>query len=144
MAQTGWDALRDSLAAGLTALTDGEFVILSEPVTYSEPGSGLFRRKPRPLPCRFVQYLRMEHYLGGECVGSTAFGGTWEISPADNDRIRALGWKAPGDTAEKEWGAPVYKADLPREEAPRLAQMGVDALRVLGLTPEALEFRRDS
>lgn len=78
------DELRATLAAHLRALSDGEFVVLGEPMRYAAP-SGRFRRKPRPLPGRYVQYLRMGDDVAGECVGAMAFGGTWEISPADSD-----------------------------------------------------------
>ncbi len=137
------DELRETLAAHLRALSDGEFVILGEPMRYAAP-SGRFRHKPRPLPGRYVQYLRMGDDVAGECVGATAFGGTWEISPADSDRLRALGWQTPADQAGRDAGAPNYSIDAARYDTPRLAQMGVDALGVLRAPLESLEFRHGS
>jgi hypothetical protein len=137
------DELRATLAAHLRALSDGEFVVLGEPMRYAAP-SGRFRRKPRPLPGRYVQYLRMGDDVAGECVGAMAFGGTWEISPADSDRLRALGWQTPADRAGREAGGPNYSTDAARYDTPRLAQMGVDALGVLRAPLESLEFRHGS
>ena len=137
---TTWDSLHEQLTAWLESLQDGESVVLGEPVV---PGKahGLFRRRAEPLPSRYVRYVRMEHYLGGECVGSTAFGGEWEISGAVDEQLRALGWRAPDDTNREEWGAPLYKCDVPRTQAARLAGTGVDTLRLLGVAPAAVEFR---
>lgn len=140
MADAAWDALNDELTAWLESLADGESVVVGEPVSLGEP-HGLFRRRTKPLPSRYVQYVRLEHYLGGECVGSTAFGGEWEISPEDHERLRGLGWRAPDSTNSDEWGAPMYKCDVPRTEAARLARMGVDTLRLLGVDPATVEFR---
>jgi hypothetical protein len=89
-----------------------------------------------------VQYLRIDDRLFGECVGSTAFGGDWEVSTADHERLRALGWQAPGDTADQEWPVPNYRVDGPLGQAGVLAGMGVDALDVLGLAPDAVEEHR--
>ena len=141
MADATWESLHEELTAWLQTLADGESVVLGEPVVLGE-ANGLFRHRGKPLPSRYVRYVRMEHYLGGECVGSTAFGGDWEISPADDGRLRALGWRAPDDTNGEEWGEPMYKCDLTRKEAARLARMGLDALRLLGVAPAAVEFRQ--
>ena len=141
MADATWESLHEELTAWRQTLADGEWVVLGEPVVLGE-AHGLFRHRGKPLPSRYVRYVRMEHYLGGECVGSTAFGGDWEISPADDGRLRALGWRAPDDTNGEEWGEPMYKCDLPRKEAARLARMGLDALRLLGVAPAAVEFRQ--
>ena len=141
MADATWESLHEELTAWLQTLEDGESVALGEPVVLGE-AHGLFRHRAKPLPSRYVRYVRLEHYLGGECVGSTAFGGDWEISPADDGRLRALGWRAPDDTNGEEWGEPMYKCDVPRKEAARLARMGLDALRLLGVAPASVEFRQ--
>ncbi len=141
MTDATWTALHEQLTAWLESLGDGESVVLGEPVVLGE-AHGLFRHRGKPLPSRYVRYVRMEHYLGGECVGSTAFGGDWEISPAEDERLRGLGWRAPDDTNKAEWGDPLYKCDVPRKEAARLARMGLDALRLLGVAPASVEFRQ--
>lgn len=144
MTDTAWDETRDRLTSELGTLEDGEFVVLGEPVTYGEPG-GLFRRKPKPIPGRYVQFLRMKDLISGECVGATAFGGDLEMTPEQQDRIRELGWHAPGEMPDTDPGYPNFRCDLPLDQAPRLAEMGVAALDVLGLGPEdPLELRRDS
>jgi hypothetical protein len=135
-----WQSLHDELLTHLTTLEDREFVILGEPVTYRPGRSKLFRRRPRPLPSRFVQFLRLDEHLAGECVGPADAGGGWDISKHDQDRIRALGWD---DTGRRELGAPNFSVELPRAEAARLAGMGVEALKVLGAAPGSLAFQRD-
>jgi hypothetical protein len=143
MTDATWTALHEQLTAWLESLADGESVVLGEPVVLGE-AHGLFRHRAKPLPSRFVRYVRLEHYLGAECVGSTAFGGDWEISPADDERLRALGWRAPDGTNNHEWGAPMYMCDVPRRDAARLARMGVDPLRLLDVAPATVEFRQGS
>ena len=36
----------------------------------------------------------------------------------------------------------MYKCDVPRKEAARLARMGLDTLRLLGVAPATVEFRQ--
>lgn len=141
MTEAGWDVLRDDLARRIAALADGEFVILGEPVVYGEP-TGRFRRRPRPLPNRFVQFLRMGVWVSGECVGSTLFGGDYDIPSADHERLRSLGWMTPDDLVRVNTtpGYPNYRCDFPREDSARLARMGTDALQVLGLSPSDVGF----
>jgi len=142
MLRPSWATVRDELADELARLDDREFVILGEPVSWSGP-TGLLRR-PKPLPGRYVQFLRMQDSLSGECVGATSFGGDWDISSEQDARIRALGWYAPGEMPDTEPGYPNYRYDVPLDRAARLAEMGVAALDVLGLRPDdPLELRRD-
>jgi hypothetical protein len=137
-----WDSVRTDLVRELSRLQDREFVVLGDPLTRTGP-TGLLRRR-KPLPGRYVQFLRMGDTLSGECVGATSFGGDWDISPDQDARIRSLGWYAPGEMPDTEPGYPNYRHDVPRDQADRLADMGVQALTVLGVQPGgSLELRRD-
>jgi hypothetical protein len=143
MAETTWDAWRTRLAHELSTLEDREFVILGEPRPAQGPPRGLLRRRPDPPPHRFVQFLRIEDQVTAECVGATSFGGYLDIDPDDHERLRALGWNAPGDTSEVEWGAPNYRRFAGPDDSQELAQLTVDSLRVLGLGPDELVLLRN-
>jgi hypothetical protein len=135
-----FDDLRRELAGRLAALSQGDALILGEPVEVSKRRG--FRKQQVP-PSRFVQFLRDPEHLYGECVGSTVFGGDWETSEADHQRIRALGWLAPGDPdpSGTRPGYPNYWCCLPESQADELATMAIGALDVLGAEPAALEWR---
>lgn len=134
------DDVHRELAARLRALAPGEFLTVGEPV--GAPVRRLLRRS-RPPASRYVQFLRDPHHLYGECVGATAFGGDWEIDEAEHQRIRALGWLAPGDPdpAGTRPAYPHYWVTLDADRADELAAMGVGALEVLGVDPATLEWR---
>lgn len=135
-----WTALRDRVAAALASLPDGEFLVVGEPEGPREPARGLLRRRPEPPPRRYVQFLRLEDGVSAECVGATSFGGDYEITPAQHEQLRALGWKAPGDTGKAEeasWGYPNYRLESRAEDAAALAQLAVDSLVVLGLAADS-------
>ena len=144
MADPGWQALRDRLAGELATLADHEFVVVNEKPPPPGPKQGLLRRRPAAPAVRHVQFLRDEDVVYAECVGATLFGGPYDIAPADHERLRTLGWRAPGDTSETYWGAPNYRIHATPTDAERLADLAVDSLEVLGLTPTSdLELRRD-
>jgi hypothetical protein len=142
MSQTSWRELQDRLTGELSTLEDREFVVLGEPVTYA-PGKGLFRKKPQPLPHRYVQFRCSADQVFGECVGAASFGGDYDLSPEQDARLREIGWFAPGGSPDLEWSYPNYQCRVPRDQAPRLAELGVEALQVLGLDPtDQLELTR--
>jgi hypothetical protein len=141
--ETTWDAWRTRLAHELSTLEDREYVILGEPRPEPEPRRGLFRRRPDPPPHRFVQFLRIDDQVTAECVGATSFGGYLDIPPHRHERLRELGWNAPGDTSEVAWGAPNYRRYATTDEAESLASLAVDSLQVLELVPRQVVLLRN-
>jgi hypothetical protein len=135
---------RRELAARLTDLREGDFLVLGEPAP--EPERRGFLRRSRPAPSRYVQFLRDPRWLYGECVGATSFGGDWEIKEADHQRIRALGWLAPGDPdpSGTQPSYPHYWCCLDAGAADELAAMAIGALELLGADPASLEWRAGS
>ena len=129
----GFDDLHGELVRRLGELEEGSFLILGEPVPEPER-SGLFGRRSKPVPTRYVQFLRDPRHLYGECVGSTLIGGDWEVGEAGHDRLRALGWLAPGDPdpAGTQPSYPNYWVTVDLDRSSDLATMGIGALSLLG------------
>ena len=61
MPYADWAAVTRDLATTLERLDDREFLILGEPQTAAGPPRGLFGRRSRPAPTRYVQVLRTEN-----------------------------------------------------------------------------------
>ena len=141
-----WTRLRARLAAALTALGEHDVVVAGEPAPEPRPPRGLLRRRARPEPHRYVQFLGLgDGTIRAECVGATLFGGDLEIAPEVHERLRALGWAAPGDLPVDDvfgWGYPNYRAEGTTVEADRLADLGTEALTLLGLSPDAVDLQR--
>ena len=72
-----WEQLRAALVQAIAALAAGDALVVGEP-TRTGPPTGLLRRA-KPLPSRYVQFAADGAFVVAECVGSTAFGGEWEI-----------------------------------------------------------------
>ena len=146
MADTdAWHQVRSRLSHQLADLTEDEFLVLGEPQPEPGPRRGLLRRRPEPPPARYVQFRDDGEWLYGECVGATLFGGDWEVTEEQHQRLRASGWLAPGDKDpfEAPPSVPNYWVRLARSESSRMADMGTDALMLLGADPAVLEWRRD-
>lgn len=145
MTPASWPDVERRLAEELATLADQEFVVVGEPEPPTEPRRGLLRRRPAPPPTRYVQFGRYGDDLHGECVGATLFGGDWEVTPEQHDRIRELGWLAPGDRDPDgtQPAYPNYWRTLTPGDSADLARMGAGALAVLGVDPLALQWRRD-
>jgi hypothetical protein len=78
MSTSTWPQLRDRLAAALSTLQEGEFVILSstEPLGYT------------------VQFIGQgQSCLLATCEGPTLVGGALELTEEQDRRIRDLGWR---------------------------------------------------
>ena len=114
-----WHDVVRRLETELLTLGDEEFVVLGEPEPATAPARGLLRRRPRPAPTRYVQVRRSGGHWYAECVGATSFGGDWEVDPATDVRLRALGWLVPGDDDPSgvQPSYPNYWRVLPREDA---------------------------
>lgn len=141
---SAWEAVRDRLEGELASLGDGEFVVVSEPEPPRAPARGLLRRRPASDQVRWVQVRRDGDLAYAECVGATSFGGDWDVDAATHQRLRDLGWLAPGDDdpTGTQPSYPAYWCVLPHAEAARLAGLARDALALLGADPATLEWRR--
>ena len=90
--------MQQSLARDLRGLPDRGFVI----VTSTEPHgrSAIVRRcrlaglitQKRAMASPFVQFLRMDNDLRGECVGSEVMGGPFPLTDEERERVLDLGW----------------------------------------------------
>lgn len=143
MTDQAWQQWRERIAGELAALADREFLVVGEPAAEPEPRRGLFRRRSDPAPTRFVQFLRIGDEVTAECVGATSFGGYVDIAPDDDERLRALGWQAPGGSREPDWGAPNYRIHSRPSDSDRLTGLAVESLEVLGVAPDIVELTRD-
>jgi hypothetical protein len=136
-----WDDTTHELACALAQLVDGEFLILGEPA----PAPGR-RRKPftkpaRPAPARYVQVLRIEGLLSAECVGATAFGGTWEMDTPTITQLRAMGWKTPAESPAQYGNiTPNFDLYVDPQGLSALTDLLVASLQVLGTRPHELEL----
>lgn len=140
-----WDDVRRRLEHELLDLVEHEFVIVGEPAAPS-PARGLLRRRSRAASSRYAQVRRDGENLYAECIGATSFGGDWEVAPAEQARMRELGWLVPGeeDPSGVQPSYPNYWKVLPRREASQLARMCTDALAVLGTDPLSVDWQRDA
>lgn len=152
MAHPAWDVWRDRLAAELATLQESEFVIFDHVVPperqrWTQPKRAAFFKTPRPLPTGFVaQFVGQgEGVVMADLAGPTLVGGHIEITQAQDEQIRGLGWRGPGDPGHWEGYAPNYTVvDWPQSEATGLAQITVDALEIQGARPDLdWQLKRD-
>lgn len=144
MASIGWEAVEERLSTTLADLPDGGTLIVGEPAPPPGPRQGLLRRRPKPPPVRYLQYLRNGKDLACECVGATSFGGDWPLTSEQDTAICALGWRLPTDDSDAEPAPsyPNYHRTVPLDEAGEAARLGVGALEALGLHPDKLTWER--
>ena len=109
----------------MTDLADGEFVVVAEPAPPRAPARGLLRRRPAPPPVRYAQVRRGGDHFYTECVGASRFGGDWDVSKGQHQRLRDLGWLTPDDPdpAGVKPGYPNYWALLPHHQADAVVGM---------------------
>ena len=154
MADDRWTRWQERLAAEVATLSDVEFLVFDHEVApeqqrWSEPRRGLFRTKPpRRLPSGFVVQFagQGQGVVLGILGGSTLVGGHVDLTEEQDQRIRDLGWKGPGDPGHYEPYAPDYTVvDWPQSDSAGLAQITVEALAIQGAEPDlAWTLRRDS
>jgi hypothetical protein len=134
-----WDDVADALLVALGRLSDGDFLILGEPTADPLPRRGLFGRRAKPAPARYVQVLRIEDLYTAECVGAKALGGTWEMTDSAIEKLRSLGWRTP-DESEREFDnvTPNFDMYVALTAAPTLAELLVASLVRLEARPEDL------
>jgi hypothetical protein len=158
-AEPNWRPLRQRIALELQALArnDHDAVIVSEQETATTPQThdrtrtrGPLRTLGRrlgfihvhPFPkLRFVQFAigKDPNTIYAECVGSTAWDGSINLTPETDRRLRALGWLSPDDPGYLDYsfgrGAPMYRLSTPDTDTEHLADLAIESLALLGLTP---------
>ena len=138
-----WDDVRTRLEREVADLGDDGFVIVTEPAPPAGPPRGLLRRRHQP-PSRYVQVRAAEPgLLYAECVGATLFDGEWEVTDAQHEQLRALGWFVPGEDNpwEAEQTYPNYFRYEETSRGPELARRCVESLEVLGAQPDVLDWQ---
>ncbi|MDO9455689.1 hypothetical protein [Nocardioides sp.] len=129
-----WDDLNRRLTGAILALDLNDGLVIRE--RPSDSGrKGLFgSRKASRGPRRYVQVTAAPRVLIAECVGSTSFGGEWEMTPETEASLLEMGW-------EKPW-SPDYRTfsrEAPLTSANRIALATVRALQTLGCEMDDLE-----
>lgn len=144
MTSTAWVPVEERLIATLEDLADGGILIVGEPAAPPEPRQGLLRRRPKPPPVRYVQYLRTDMYLACECVGATSFGGDLPLTAEQDEAIRGVGWRLPTDASDAEPAPayPNYHRTVSADETREAVRLGVGALAALRLRPDELDWER--
>ena len=121
-----WQLLESELAATLRDLPDEGFVI----VEATRPAGREVRRRrlwgllpgTRATQQPYVQLLRVQDRLRGECVGSERTGGTFPLTDAEHQQILALGWVVPD---REPFICPNYEREWPADDAgPSAAEQG--------------------
>ena len=149
-----WDDVQQSLARDLSGLPDRGFVIVTPTEPPGRPAivrhrrlAGLITEK-RVTASPFVQFLRMENDLRGECVGSEIMGGPFPLTDDEHERVLGLGWVLPwregfsAENYEREWlGEGPPPSYLSETTAGGVATLAVRTMReVFGCPrPEALD-----
>ncbi|MET0838114.1 MAG: hypothetical protein ABWY19_04990 [Marmoricola sp.] len=137
-----WDDAGAALLLALGVLADGDFLILGEPTADPRPKRGLFGRRPKPTPARYVQVLRFADLYTAECVGPASRGGAWEMSEPTIARLRSLGWRSPDEgSRELESVTPNFDMYVALSAAPTLSELLVESLRCLGARPQDLTLQ---
>jgi hypothetical protein len=160
-AASPWPPLREQAATELQALVRNEHdaVIVSEQETETTPTTYDHTRARGPLRAlarrlgiiklhrfpnlRFVRFTtsKDQNTLYAECVGSTAWNGFIEVTPETDSRLRALGWLSPQDPGYLDSsfgpGAPMYRLSTPDTDIDHLADLAIESLALLGLTPHS-------
>jgi len=128
-----WNDLNRRLTGAILALDLGDSLIVGE---YEEQPRRRFRAAPEPILRRFVQVTAAQSALIGECVGSTSYGGAWEMSEQTEATLIGQGW-------EKPWSEEMttFTRDLPLAGAPQLALSLIRALQTLGCEMADLDVR---
>ena len=126
-----WDDLNRRLTGAILALDLNDALVIADK---QEQKRSRFGRRPPATPRRFVQITAAERVLIGECVGSTSFGGDWEMSPETEATLLKQGWEKPWSPDHR-----TFQREAPLVGAPRLALASVRALQVLGCEMEELD-----
>ncbi|NGN92915.1 hypothetical protein G5C66_09225 [Nocardioides sp. KC13] len=144
MDATQW---QQRITSELADLGQQEFVTIGEPEPPApEPTGFLARLRSKPaVPFRWGQVLCVDEVLFAEFAGTQHIGGTWEASAEQHEALRAAGWLTPGETDPigPAPSQPHYWRTVPQSEAGLVADLLVDAFRILGADLTTLTLRRD-
>ena len=130
-----WEDLNRRLTGAILALDLHDSLVIGE--RQEQPRRRLFGpRPPAPGPRRYVQVTAAQTARVAECVGTTRFGGEWEMSEETEATLLRQGW-------EKPWlpELTTFQREAPLMGAPRLALATVRALQALGCAIEDLEVQ---
>ncbi|MEJ7832805.1 MAG: hypothetical protein WKF79_07820 [Nocardioides sp.] len=119
-----WEDLNRRLTGAILALDLDDALVIGD--RQERPRRGLLGRRPDPPPRRFVQITAARTALIGECVGSTSFGGTWDMTPEMEATLLRQGWQKPWSEQYR-----TFQREAPLVGAPRLALAAVRALQTL-------------
>jgi hypothetical protein len=129
-----WDDLNRRLTGAILALDlDDGLVIRERPPVAGRRGV-LGRRKAATAPRRYVQVTAAARVLIAECVGSTSFGGEWEMTPEIEAALLEMGWERPWSPDYR-----TFSREAPLTSANRIALATVRALQTLGCEMADLE-----
>lgn len=128
-----WDDLNRRLTGAILALDLDDSLVIGDKQE-RPPRRGIFGARADPGPRRFVQITAARSALIGECVGSTSFGGSWEMSPETEATLLRQGWEKPWSEKYR-----TFQREAPLAGAPRLALATVRALEHLGCEMANLE-----
>jgi len=132
-----WDDVNRRVTSTLLALDLDDVLVVGErvePVRRGLLGGLLGGGGTTTRPRRWVQVTAGRDRLTAECVGSTSFGGEWEMDEALEAELLSLGWERPWS---ERW--PTFSREAPLVNAPRLSRACVRALQVLGCEVADLE-----
>jgi len=127
-----WEDLNRRLTGAILALDLDDVLIIGD--RQEKPRRKLFSTPPPPPPRRFVQITAARTALIAECVGSTSFGGDWDMTPETEETLLRQGWEKPWSDDYR-----TFQREAPLVGAPRLALATVRALQALGCEMEGLE-----
>jgi hypothetical protein len=134
-----WTDLQQHLRTELLRLPDSGFVIASATGLPPRPTKvrharflGLVQPKYE-LHQPFVQFIRMEDHLMGECIGAERFGGLYPFSEAEHDGLLSLGWHVP-HAAESRQYRRYWPDDVPQHPyLPEVEAQAASGLAILTL-----------
>lgn len=129
-----WDDLNRRLTGAILALDLHDGLVIRERPPETRRGLLGGRRAAARAPRRYVQVTAAPRVLIAECVGSTSFGGEWEMDAETEATLLRQGW-------EKPW-SPDYRTfsrEAPLTSANVVALATVRALQTLGCEMADLE-----
>ncbi|WP_139978768.1 TY-Chap domain-containing protein [Nocardioides litoris] len=129
-----WDDLNRRLTGAILALDLDDGLVIREKAP-APVRRGLFgSRRTAAAPRRYVQVTAAARVLIAECVGSTSFGGEWEMTPETEAALLRQGWEQPWSEKYR-----TFSREAPLTGANLVALATVRALQTLGCEVEDLE-----
>lgn len=129
-----WDDLNRRLTGAILALDLNDGLVIKERAPDPVRGGLFGRRKAAAAPRRYVQVTAAPRMLIAECIGSTSFGGEWDMTPETEAALLTMGWEKPWSDTYR-----TFSREAPLTSANRIALATVRALQTLGCEMETLE-----